>query len=158
MKCNRFSVLISGVHHSDSWVYVLLQIIEYSTLCYTCYLWQHGLILKHNKTNLYSTLQKENYTVPCSHQVTPFSLLSKLLKLALIKVTICVSSQVSGQLFPLSWLLCSTRNGLYAFFSEALSVLDSGLPVSWFIPHLLARFLAIPSFLVPWVFLLYQNY
>lgn len=28
-------MLISGVHHSDSWVYVLLQIIEYSTLCYT---------------------------------------------------------------------------------------------------------------------------
>ena len=67
-----------------------------------CYLRQHGLISKHNKTSLYSTLQKENYTVPCSHQVTPFSLLSKLLKLALIKVTICVSSQVSGQLFPLS--------------------------------------------------------
>lgn len=29
------SVLISDVHHSDSWVYVLLQIIEYSSLCYT---------------------------------------------------------------------------------------------------------------------------
>ena len=29
-----------------------------------CYLWQYGLISKHNKTSLYSNLQKENYSVP----------------------------------------------------------------------------------------------
>ena len=109
-----------------------------------CYLWQHGLISKHNKTTLHSTLQKENYSVPCSDQATPFHLLSSHLELAHIKVTASIPSQVSGQLSPYSWLLCSTWNGLHAFFSETLSFLDSRI-LSWFTASLLARFLGVPS-------------